>query len=126
MDELHLTSRSGDGCQIDEEELYSSVARGEAVPTDEDTAAPAADAANDLTFGSDAGSSKPASSSGRDAADGPRKAAWANAGAGVAAVSGRRAPSRPLHLFGCLFSTLQGLYACWHTDMEFVRCREFC
>jgi len=89
VNELQLRVQAGDGCQIDEEELYSSVARGEAVPMDEDTAAPAADAANDLTFGSDADSSKPASSSGRDAADGSRKAAWANAGAGVAAVSGR-------------------------------------
>lgn len=53
-----------------------------------------ADADNDVTFGADASSdgSKAASNSGRDPADGARKPAWANAGAGVAVVSGRQGP----------------------------------
>lgn len=57
-----------------------------------------ADAADEVTFGADASSdgSKAASSSGRDLADGARKPAWANAGAGVAVVSGRHDPL--LHL----------------------------
>ena len=75
--------------QLDEEELYSSVARG---APDEDASARPADAANYVTFGTDAGSdtsNKPTSSSGHEAADGVRKPAWGNAGAGVAVVSGR-------------------------------------
>lgn len=69
--------------QIDEEELYSSVARGDA-GYEEDSSK--IDAANNSTFGG-------AEDSGAEALDGgPQSAAaknaWGNAGAGVAAVKG--------------------------------------
>ena len=69
---------------------------------DEDVAMRPADADNDVTFGADASSdgSKATSSSGRDLGDGSRKPAWANAGAGVAVVSGRQGP-----LCTCSFSS---------------------
>ncbi len=114
--------------QLDEEELYSSVTRG---APDDDASARPADAANDITFGADAvsdTSSKPASSSGREPAEGPRRAAWGNAGAGVAVVSGRFGP---FSYFACSFSCniaagvaltlrlhVRLLGCCWKASME--------
>ena len=70
------------GLQMNEEELYSSVARGDA--GDEENSSKI-DAANNATFGA-------AEESGVDADDGDAastgKGAWGNAGAGVAAVKG--------------------------------------
>ena len=68
--------------QIDEEELYSAVARGEAI-IDEDNCK--IDAANNATFG-DTEASGAGATDGNNGAVG--RGAWGNAGAGVAAVKG--------------------------------------
>lgn len=106
--------------QMDEEELYSSVARS---APEEDATASNTDDANNDTFGSGAasnnGSISTPSASGRDAEPGGHKlkGAWGSAGAGVAAVSGRHALLLLKHL-----AVVMLLYCCIQGTLRAVPC----
>ena len=88
--------------QIDEEELYSAVARGEAIGEEDNCKI---DAANSAIFGD-------MEASGAGAADGNNGAvgrgAWGNAGAGVAAVKGVHRCNSLIMLQH--FATIQSLF----------------
>ena len=107
--------------QIDEEELYSAVARGEAM-SEEDSYK--VDAANTSTFG-ETEDSEAGATDGNNGAAG--RGAWSNAGAGVAAVKGVHRCKSPYFLqhsatfssLHCMKSTrLQQLCAVHHPHVE--------
>ena len=92
--------------QIDEEELYSAVARGEAI-SDEDNCK--IDAANNATFG-DTEASGAGATDGNNGAVG--RGAWGNAGAGVAAVKGVHRCNSLMMLHPLLQSNVRSVESC--------------